>query len=72
MSIEFCPKCQSPRNMLLSAAVREQTHSDGEIKKILTRNYQCEVCHSFVRSEELEVTDEDSGGEAATTDGAGN
>ncbi|MEK6288794.1 MAG: hypothetical protein AABO57_24010 [Acidobacteriota bacterium] len=72
MSIEFCPKCKSPQNLLLSTAVREQADSEGAVKKIMTKNYQCEVCHSFVRSEELEVTDEDSGGEAATTDGAGN
>lgn len=72
MSIEFCPKCQLPQNMRLSTAVREQAQSEGEIKKILTRNYQCEVCHSFVRGEDFEVTDEDSGSDAATTNVAGN
>lgn len=64
MAAEFCPKCLAPQNMRLSTAVREQSHAEGEIKKILTKNYQCEVCHSFVRSEEFEVTDDGSSGEA--------
>lgn len=67
MSIEFCPKCQSPQNMLLSTAVREQADSEGAIKKIMTKNYQCEVCHLFVRGEDSEVSDDDGNGEPATT-----
>lgn len=63
MPSEFCPKCLSLRNMRLSPSVRVQSDSEGEIKKIMTKNYQCEVCHSFVRSEEFAVTEDDSGGE---------
>ena len=71
MAIEFCPKCLSPQNMRLSTSVREQTDSEGAIKKILTKNYQCEVCHSFVRGEDVEVSDDDINGGKATI-GAGN
>jgi len=67
MAIEFCPKCLSPQNMRLSTSVRERAHSEGATKKILTKNYQCEVCHSFVRGEDVEVSDDDINGETATT-----
>jgi hypothetical protein len=67
MAIEFCPKCLSPQNMRLSTSVREQTDSEGAIKKILTKNYQCEVCHSFVRGEEAEVSDDDMNDEKASS-----
>ena len=69
MAIEFCPKCLSTQNMRLSLSVRDQAHSEGAIKKILTKNYQCEVCHSFVRGEDVEVSDDDANGEAATSIG---
>lgn len=67
MTIEFCQKCLLPQNMRLSTSVREQAEPDGKIKKIKTRNYQCEVCHSFVRGEEFELTGDDSSDGAATT-----
>lgn len=66
MASEYCPKCLLPRNMSFSTSVREQSHSEGEIKKITTNSYQCEVCHSFVRSEEFKATDDDSRGETTT------
>ena len=66
MAIEFCPKCLSPRNMRLSTSVREQADSAGKIKKILSTHYHCEVCQSFVRGEESEVTGD---GPAATIAG---
>jgi hypothetical protein len=53
--------------MRLSTSVREQADSEGAVKKIMTKNYQCEVCHSFVRGEDVEVSNDDTGGETATT-----
>ena len=67
MAIEFCPKCLSPKNMRLSLSVRDQPDSEGAIKKILTKNYQCEVCHSFVRGEDVEVSDDDAGEETGSS-----
>lgn len=64
--MEFCPKCLSPQNMRLSTSLREQTDAEGTIKKILTKNYQCEVCHSFVRGEDVEVNDDGTDGATAT------
>lgn len=34
----------------------EVTDAQGETKKIITESYQCEVCHTFVRSLDLETT----------------
>lgn len=65
--MEFCPKCLSPQNMRLSTAVREQADSEGAIKRIMTKNYQCDACHSFVRGEDFEVSDDDANGETGTT-----
>lgn len=58
MSPEFCPKCLLPQNMTVSITTRERTDSEGKIAKIETRTYHCEACHSFVRSEEIEVADD--------------
>lgn len=58
MSPEFCPKCLLPQNMIVSITTREGTDSEGKITKIETRTYHCEACHSFVRSEEIEVAND--------------
>jgi predicted nucleic-acid-binding Zn-ribbon protein len=58
MAAEFCPKCLSPQNMNVSITTREGTDSEGKITKIETQTYHCEACHSFVRSEEIEVADD--------------
>lgn len=55
MAIEFCPKCLAPRSTVLSTSRRETVDRDGETKTIETRSYHCDVCHSFVRSEEIEL-----------------
>jgi hypothetical protein len=44
--------------MIVSTTTREGTDSEGKIAKIETRTYHCEACHSFVRSEEIEVADD--------------
>ena len=56
MSSELCPKCNAPRNMLTTASSREEVDSEGKTKRIVTTSYQCEVCGSFVRSEDREET----------------
>jgi hypothetical protein len=44
--------------MIVSTTTREGTDSEGKITKIETQTYHCEACHSFVRSEEIEVADD--------------
>jgi len=58
MPAEFCPKCLSPQNVTVSMITREETDSDGKNRKLETRTYHCEACHSFVRNEEIEVADD--------------
>ena len=55
---EFCPRCQALRGMTVSTSRREEIDSEGKVKKILTKSYHCETCHSFVRSEDTEVGEE--------------
>lgn len=60
MAAEFCPKCLSPQNMTVSITTREETDSEGKNRKIETRAYHCEACHSFVRNEDAELPEDDS------------
>jgi len=57
--------------MLLSTTVREETDSQTEIRKFKVESYQCAACHSFVKSEETEISQEDSGDGAASENAAG-
>lgn len=61
MAAEFCPKCLSAQNMIVSITAREETDSKGKSRKFETRVYHCEACHSFVRNEDIEATEADSG-----------
>ena len=54
----YCSKCQTPRNVKVSESRREIVDPEGETKEILTKSYHCEVCHTFVRSEDIEETEE--------------
>jgi hypothetical protein len=66
VSKEYCPRCQAPRKMTVSTSQREETDSEGNSRKILTRNYHCETCQSFVRSEDIEDIGE--GGDSSVTE----
>ena len=56
---EFCPKCQTLRTMTVSISRREEVDAEGNKKEIVTKNFHCEICHSFVRSEDIEGVDEE-------------
>ena len=49
VTMETCPRCNQLSNMNSSVSSRVQ----GE-KIIVTVDYHCEKCHSFVRSEDKE------------------
>jgi hypothetical protein len=44
--------------MRVETPIKQTLDSGGKSKKIETRSYHCEVCNSFVRSEEREVIGE--------------
>jgi len=56
MPRELCPTCGAIKNMRVSIHQRESVAADGKIKKVVTKTYHCEICASFVRSEDIEET----------------
>ena len=57
MVSEHCPHCQVTRNMRLTISRREETALDGHTKKIETRSFHCEMCNTFVRSEDTDLNE---------------
>lgn len=53
---EYCPKCQTLQNMYVSTYERVDNDEKGQDIRITTKDYQCSVCHSFVKSEESKKT----------------
>lgn len=51
MSSLFCPKCAVPQPMNRSITEQEITGPGGENIKLVTENYHCAICCSFVKSE---------------------
>jgi hypothetical protein len=58
MSVRFCPKCTSAREMNISRVSRVETGADGKTKSIETTSYHCARCFSFVASDDREVPSE--------------
>jgi len=54
---ELCPKCRQVREMIVTTTTRTVTKPDGTLKRLRTNTYHCSVCHSFVRSEDSELTE---------------
>ena len=50
---EYCPKCKTIHNMRMTLSHRDEVDSDGKKQTIKTQLYHCEVCQSFVYSEDL-------------------
>jgi hypothetical protein len=53
-AVEYCPRCRATRNMLTSESRTEVENADGSTRTVVNVTYQCQVCHSFVRSEQRE------------------
>lgn len=58
MSMRFCPKCTSARQMNISTVKRVETGDDGKPRSIETTSYHCARCFSFVASEDREIPSE--------------
>jgi len=52
---EFCPRCQSIRNLEITTSQREEVDSEGNARKIVTKSYQCVSCRATLRSEDIEL-----------------
>lgn len=55
---EFCPRCQSLRDVGVTSSEREEIDSEGNLRKIVTKTYHCANCHTTLRSEEIEPSRE--------------
>jgi hypothetical protein len=55
MSTEYCPKCSTPQNTVLTTTERKETGTDGKEHTIQSRDFHCEKCHTFVRNEQVEI-----------------
>jgi hypothetical protein len=53
--IEFCQRCQDIQNIKGTLVDIEKRIPGGKTISIITVNYHCEVCNTFVRSEEHEA-----------------
>lgn len=53
MSVELCPRCRTTRKMKVTETKRTRQYFEGKSKLIKIFNYNCQVCHTFVRSEEV-------------------
>ena len=56
MAIVFCPRCQAGRNMAESVTRWEAIDEDDNKNAMVTRSYTCEMCNTFVRSEDERLT----------------
>ena len=57
--MELCPKCGALRNMRISTRLKDIIGFEGNPKLILIKIFYCEFCNSFVRSEDIEGTEND-------------
>ena len=55
MSNEICPRCRVLRDMLVSKHEEEIKDEEGKAFKVITKNYHCSMCNTFVRSEESKI-----------------
>jgi hypothetical protein len=51
---EFCPMCNAIRSTVMTSTGRVVTDPDGKKKIKRTTHIHCEICHSFIRNEDLD------------------
>ena len=59
MNSAFCPRCNSLKSMDLNSIERDDKDGEGKPIKVITTNYHCSDCHSFVCSEEEIVSEKE-------------
>jgi len=55
---EYCPKCSKVQNLDESESIQKDKSENGEAVKIVTKSYHCQVCKTFIRSEDTEIKTE--------------
>ena len=60
MTTEFCPLCNTIRNMRITVSRSKEIRNDGKNKEIEIRIYHCESCNLFVRSDDIDISEENT------------
>lgn len=55
MANEICPHCRALRDTVVSTYEKE-IEEDGKSLKVITKNYHCSMCNSFIRCEDTKKT----------------
>ena len=55
MSNQLCPHCNVLRDMVVSTHEKEEKNEDGRLFKIITNNYHCSICNTFVYATDTKV-----------------
>ncbi|MBW9159114.1 hypothetical protein LGL55_15890 [Clostridium tagluense] len=58
MSNQFCPHCNALRDMVLSTYEKDEKVDKENLVKIITNNYHCSICNSFVYSTDVKIPKE--------------
>jgi len=52
---EFCSKCHALTNMIMTTSERNEQNGEDISFKIITTSYHCNICNTFVRSEDKKM-----------------
>ena len=52
---DYCSKCNALTSMTLTRTERNEENDEGKIFKVVTSSYHCNMCNSFVRSEDKRI-----------------
>lgn len=53
---DYCPRCESVRNLRETKKKINKTDSDGNIAKFILKSYHCCKCNTFVVASEEKIT----------------
>ena len=52
---EFCQKCNTLTRMNSTIAESSEKDNEGKLFKVITTSYNCNMCHTFVKSEDKKI-----------------
>lgn len=52
---DFCPKCNALTSMNLTTTESIEKDKESKIFKVITTSYNCNMCHTFVKSEDKKI-----------------
>ena len=56
MSNQFCPHCNTLRDMVLSTCEKDEKVEEDNLVKIVTNSYHCSICNAFVYSTNIKIS----------------